>query len=77
MFASAGAPPRLEGMQIMSDADKPAVQPTPAPGSTSAYPKAKIGQDDTGHVVTSAGDEPMSGTVADITDGDTHKKKHK
>ena len=64
----------------MSDADKPAAQPTPAtPGSApvSAYPKAKMGQDDTGHTVSGAADEPFSGTVADITDGDTHHKKHK
>ncbi len=58
----------------MTDETKPAAaQPTAAP----KYPRAKEGQDDTGHVVTSAGDEPISGTVADITDGDTHKKKHR
>lgn len=62
----------------MSDFDKPADKPaSAAPGSAPAYPRAKQGQDDTGHVVTGAGDEPMSGTVADITDGDTHRKKHK
>ena len=58
----------------MSDSDKPAPAATP---TATPYPRAKVGQDDTGHVVTSAGDEPMSGAVADITDGDTHKKKHK
>lgn len=57
----------------MSDPEKP-VTTTPAPP---VYPKAKVGQDDTGHIVTTAGDEPFSGTIADIADGDTHKKKHK
>ena len=59
----------------MSEADKPAAQPAPA--AAPAYPRAKMGQDDTGHTVSGAADEPFSGTVADITDGDTHHKKHK
>ncbi|CAN5232607.1 hypothetical protein BH09PSE2_BH09PSE2_10660 [soil metagenome] len=42
------------------------------------YPRAKVGQDDTGHTVTTAAGELFSGTVADITDGDTHHPhKHK
>ena len=47
--------------------------------STSAYPKPKKGQDDSGHIVSGAADEPFSGTLADITDGDNlhKKKKHK
>ena len=57
----------------MSDPKTPADKPA-AP----VYPRAKVGQDDTGHIVTTAGDEPLSGAVADITDGDTHRpKKHK
>ena len=56
----------------MSETEKPA-DATPAP----AYPKPKPGQDDHGKTVSTAGDEPMSGTIADITDGDSHHKKHK
>ena len=58
----------------MSETDKPKdVAPT------TTYPKPKPGQDDSGHVVSTAGDTPISGSVADITDGDTHHghKKHK
>jgi hypothetical protein len=32
--------------------------------------KAKVGVKDKGHVVTTAFDEPMSGAIADIADGD-------
>ena len=58
----------------MSETTKPEDDAAPA---APVYPRAKEGQDDTGHIVTSAGDEPILGTIADITDGDRHKIKHK
>lgn len=39
------------------------------------YHQAKKGVVDAGEIVTSAGGEPLSGTIADITDGDRRKKK--
>jgi hypothetical protein len=39
------------------------------------YQQAKKGVQDAGEIVTSAGDEPLSGILADITDGDRRKKK--
>jgi hypothetical protein len=39
------------------------------------YQQAKKGVQDAGEIVTSAGDEPLSGILADITDGDKRKKK--
>lgn len=61
----------------MSDADK--TKPAAETTETAAPNRAKIGQDDYGKIVTSAAGEPFSGTISDITDGDTHhvKKKHK
>jgi hypothetical protein len=32
--------------------------------------QAKKGVKDTGHIVSSAGGEPIAGSIADITDGD-------
>ena len=57
----------------MSETEKP----EDAKPATTVYPKPKIGQDDHGKTVSTAADEPMSGILADITDGDTHHKKHK
>jgi hypothetical protein len=39
--------------------------------------KAKVGVIDKGEIVSTAFDEPMSGLIADITDGDPahHKKR--
>lgn len=59
----------------MSDTEKP-VDSTPA--STTEHKRAKPGEDNYNQTVVGAGGELMSGTIADITDGDTHKvKKHK
>jgi hypothetical protein len=55
----------------MADEKKPAEE-TPHP----EYHQAKKGVQDAGEIVTSAGGEPLSGTIADITDGDK-RKKHK
>jgi hypothetical protein len=59
----------------MTDADKPEADKTDA---APVYKQAKVGQDDTGQIVTTAAGELFNGTIADITDGDTHHpKKHK
>jgi hypothetical protein len=46
-----------------------------APEGHPEYQQAKKGVVDAGEIVTSAGGEPLSGTIADITDGDRRKKK--
>jgi hypothetical protein len=51
-----------------------------APAETDAVAalrKAKVGVVDKGEIVSTAFDEPMSGLIADITDGDPahHKKR--
>ncbi|MBS0412430.1 MAG: hypothetical protein JSR86_21105 [Proteobacteria bacterium] len=56
----------------MADEKKPADE---AP-KHEEYHQAKKGVQDAGEIVTSAGGEPLSGTIADITDGDK-RKKHK
>ncbi len=58
----------------MADENKPAGEAAPETHKEE-YQKAKKGVVDAGHIVTSAGDEPLSGTIADITDGD--KRRHK
>jgi len=55
----------------MADEKKPA-EDAPKP----EYHQAKKGVQDAGEIVTSAGGEPLSGVLADITDGDK-RKKHK
>ena len=59
----------------MADETKPTETAAPD-AKKEKYPQAKKGVEDAGHIVTSAGDEPLSGTIADITDGDK-RKKHK
>ena len=56
----------------MSDDKKPEEA---APEGQPKYQQAKKGVQDAGEIVTSAGDEPLSGILADITDGDKRKKK--
>lgn len=52
----------------MSEQDnKPAETPAEV---EAALQQAKVGVKDRGTIVTTAGGEPMSGTLADITDGD-------
>jgi hypothetical protein len=50
-----------------------------APAETpadAAIRKAKVGVVDKGEIVSTAFDEPMSGLIADITDGDSgHRKR--
>ncbi len=58
----------------MADEKKPAEDA--APEKHPEYHQAKKGVVDAGEIVTSAGGEPLSGTIADITDGDK-RKKHK
>ena len=53
--------------------DKPA-EGKPAENKE-GYHQAKKGVIDAGEIVTSAGGEPLSGTIADITDGDRRRKK--
>jgi hypothetical protein len=38
------------------------------------YRQAHKGVVDAGEIVTSAGDEPLSGIIADVTDGDRRRK---
>ncbi len=57
----------------MADETKPAEDAVP---KKEEYHQAKKGVIDAGEIVTSAGGEPLSGTIADITDGDK-RKKHK
>ena len=57
----------------MADDKKP--EDEAAPEGEHKYQQAKKGVQDAGEIVTSAGDEPLSGILADITDGDRRKKK--
>lgn len=52
----------------MSDQDNTPADETTA--DTSQPQQAKVGVKDRGTIVTTAGGEMMSGTLADITDGD-------
>jgi hypothetical protein len=52
----------------MADEKKPADDASPE--EHAEYQRAKKGVTDSGHIVTGALDEPLSGTVADIADGD-------
>lgn len=54
-----------EGLKRMLTYDPDAVHAQHAP-----LPRARPGVKDAGRVVTTAADEPISGTVADVTDGD-------
>lgn len=53
----------------MSD-EKPADATTPETAQEAEHLRAKVGVKDKGKVVHTAFDEPMSGSVADIADGD-------
>lgn len=57
----------------MADEKKP--EDAAEPAKHEEYHQAKKGVVDAGEIVTSAGGEPLSGTIADITDGDRRKKK--
>jgi hypothetical protein len=53
----------------MADEKKPAEDASPE--EHAEYQRAKKGVVDSGHIVKGALDEPLSGTVADIADGDS------
>jgi hypothetical protein len=55
---------------MMAEETKPADDANP--DAHEEYQRAKKGVIDAGHIVTSAGDEPIRGTIGDITDGDSH-----
>jgi hypothetical protein len=57
----------------MSDPKTPDANAEPAKPEAEEPHKAKRGVTDAGHIVTSAGDEPLDGRIADITDGDRHR----
>ena len=48
----------------------------PATPETAPIRKAQVGVVDKGEVVSSACDEPISGIIADIADGDDHHHNH-
>jgi hypothetical protein len=55
----------------MSDEPKtPEAQPEPPEKTAEEIHQAKRGVKDAGHIVSSAGGEPIEGRIADITDGD-------
>jgi hypothetical protein len=55
----------------MSDPTTPEAQPDqPEKPAEEELHQAKRGVKDAGHIVTSAGGEPIEGIIADITDGD-------
>lgn len=59
----------------MAEDNKPAEGKPGEPANKEGYHQAKKGVIDAGEIVTSAGGEPLSGTIADITDGDRRRKK--
>lgn len=55
----------------MADTEKTETPaPEAAPEKTEELHRPHKGVKDAGHTVIGAGDEPFSGTIADITDGD-------
>jgi hypothetical protein len=54
----------------MSDPKTPEAKPEQPEKPTDERQQAKRGVKDAGHIVTSAGGEPIEGRIADITDGD-------
>ena len=54
----------------MSDPKTPEAQPEKPEKPVEEIHQAKRGVKDAGHIVSSAGGEPIDGRIADITDGD-------
>ena len=54
----------------MSDPKTPEAQPAAPETPAEEIHQAKRGVKDAGHIVSSAGGEPIDGRIADITDGD-------
>ena len=54
----------------MSDPNTPEAKPDQPEKPAEEPHQAKRGVKDAGHIVTSAGGEPLDGRIADITDGD-------
>jgi len=54
----------------MSDPKTPEAKPDEPEKPVDEVKQAKRGVKDAGHIVTSAGGEPIEGRIADITDGD-------
>lgn len=54
----------------MADTEKTEATPETEVGKPEELHRPHKGVKDAGHTVVGAGDEPFSGTIADITDGD-------
>ena len=55
----------------MSDPNTPEAKPDQPEKPAEEIHQAKRGVKDAGHIVSSAGGEPIEGVIADITDGDS------